>query len=59
MSSKSIALFEARKAPTTPPPPDCAEHIRARAKAKRVIAARLLAEAEELELAASRMEKRK
>lgn len=59
MSSKSIALFEARKLPTVAPPPDIAEHILKRAKAKRAIAARLIAEAEELELTALRMEKHK
>lgn len=56
MSSKSIARFEARKV-RTEPPPSIAEHVRLRAKSKRAIAARLIAEAEELELAALRMEK--
>lgn len=53
MSTKSIEAFRARRtAPTLPPPPDTADHIMRRVAKRRALAAQLLREADELELAA-------
>jgi hypothetical protein len=55
MSSKTIAMFAAPASPRAAEA--AAAHVELRAKAKRQLAAKLIAEAEELELTALRMRK--
>lgn len=62
-SYKNIARYaahraEKRDAPTLPPPPDVADHILTRVRSRRALAAMLLAEAAELERAATAYKER-